>query len=202
MFRFNAEKAVQAACVLLDVEGGRMSYFRLLKLLYIADRQSMKETGFPVTYSHASALRHGPISEEIYDLIKGSRTDAKKWSAHVRTHGYQVRVISDADPGRGKLSRYEVRKLRDVAELHEAIGDLDLAEITHGFPEVIKYRPKSEDSTASNPIPLGDILDEVGKTEQKDDILEDLRNKGTMDAFVASLPLPHFSAYPSRGALG
>ena len=186
MFRFDAEKAVQAACVLLEVEGGRMSYFRLLKLLYIADRQSMKETGFPITMSHSSALPHGPIQSEIYDLIKGSRTDVSKWSSHVRTHGYQVIAIPDSDPGRGKLSRYEVRKLRDVTEMHEAIGDWELAGITHEFGEFIKHRPDSKDSAASNPIPLGDILDEVGRKEEKDAILEDLRNKGRVDDLVAS----------------
>jgi uncharacterized phage-associated protein len=183
MFRFDAKKAVQAACILLDVEGGRMSYFRLLKLLYIADRQSMKETGFPITLSHASALPHGPVPSEIYDLVKGSRTDAKEWSAYVRTHGYQVSTMPGTDPGRGKLSRYEICKLREVAERHEPFGDWELAEITHAFGEFVKHDPGSK---ASNPIPLGDILDEVGMSDHKADILEELRDKGNIDEFIAS----------------
>jgi uncharacterized phage-associated protein len=183
MFRFDAKKAVQAASVLLDVEGGRMSYFRLLKLLYIADRQSMKETGFPITLSHASALPHGPVPSEIYDLVKGSRTDAKDWSTFIRTQGYQVSAIPGTDPGRGKLSRYEIYKLRDVAEMHEPFGDWEIAEITHAFDEFVKHDPGH---AGSNPIPLSDVLDAVGMGDNKAAILGELRNKGMVDELVAA----------------
>ncbi len=43
--RFNFEKSLQAAGYLLELHGDRMEYVRLLKLLYIADREMMAEAG-------------------------------------------------------------------------------------------------------------------------------------------------------------
>jgi uncharacterized phage-associated protein len=180
-FRFNVGKAIQAAHVLLELEGGRMSYFRLLKLLYIADRESIMETGLPITFAHGYALRHGPIPSEIYDLVKGSRTEAKQWEKYFRTHGYQVSLESDADPGRGKLSRYEIQKLREIVERFEPLSDFEIAERTHEFKEYEKNQPEG---SSSNPIPFTDILDAMGMSKHKDAILADLRTRAAIDELV------------------
>lgn len=183
MFRFNAKKAVQAAGVLLDVEGGRMSFFRLLKLLYIADRESIKETGYPITLSHAAALDHGPILSEIYDLIKGSRADEKEWSTYIKTHGYQVSIIQD--PGRGKLSRFDICKLREISERYEPLSDWEIAELTHEYKE---YKDNKPIQKSSKPIPIADIINAVGHGEFKDEILNDLRMKAKLDGLIESYP--------------
>ena len=49
MFRFDFDKALQAAGVLLSLDGDRMERIRLLKLLYIADRELLVETLTGVT---------------------------------------------------------------------------------------------------------------------------------------------------------
>ena len=67
-------KAVQAAAVLLRNEGTKMTRLRLLKLLLIADRKSIKEMGVPILGSKIVAMDNGPLHSEIYDLIKGSST--------------------------------------------------------------------------------------------------------------------------------
>ena len=48
-FRFNFEKTLQAAGVLMSSDGDRMEHMRLLKLMYIADREMLAETGSPIT---------------------------------------------------------------------------------------------------------------------------------------------------------
>lgn len=48
-FVYNEEKAAQAAAFLLREAGGSMDYRELLNLLYLADRQSLIETGAPIT---------------------------------------------------------------------------------------------------------------------------------------------------------
>jgi len=179
--RFNIGKAIQAAYVLLELEGGRMSYFRLLKLLYIADRESVQETGLPITFAHGYALKHGPIPSEIYDLVKGSRTEAKQWEKFFRTHGYQVSLVSGADPGRGKLSRFEIQKLREIVERFEPLSDFEIAERTHEFMEYEKNQPEGG---TSHPIPFADILEAVGMSQHKDAILIDLRTRAAIDELV------------------
>jgi uncharacterized phage-associated protein len=75
--RFHFEKSLQAAGVLLHLEGGRMPYMRLLKLLYIADREMLAETAKPVTGDRAYAMKNGPVLSHVYALIKGESSRAK-----------------------------------------------------------------------------------------------------------------------------
>ena len=42
--RFQFERALQASAYLLRLDGKRMAYLRLLKLLYIADREWLAAT--------------------------------------------------------------------------------------------------------------------------------------------------------------
>ena len=58
-FHFNLDKTMQAIAALLHFHGTKeMSYLRLLKILYIADRESLKETGRPITGDHVVAMEH------------------------------------------------------------------------------------------------------------------------------------------------
>ena len=47
--RFREAKTTQAAARLLTLRGGRMNYMKLLKLLYIVEREALLNWGRPVT---------------------------------------------------------------------------------------------------------------------------------------------------------
>ena len=158
-----------------------MDYERLLKLLYIADRECLRETGRPITYAQGFAFPLGPIHSEIYDLVKGSRADAELWSRFINTHGYKVKRIED--PGRGRLSRHEIEKLREVSEKFERFTSEALRDITHSFEEYSNHKPEGN---TPNPIPLADIIDAVGRSDIKEDILADLREKQALDEFLSA----------------
>ena len=57
-FRFDYDKALQAAGVLLSLDGDRMERIRLLKLLYIADRELLAETGRTITGDRKETPEH------------------------------------------------------------------------------------------------------------------------------------------------
>ena len=46
-----------------------MSYMKLLKLLYLADRQALLELGRPITFDRFVAMPHGPVLSRTCDLI-------------------------------------------------------------------------------------------------------------------------------------
>ena len=72
-FRFDFEKSLQAAGCLLELHGDRMEYVRLLKLLYIADREMMAEAGAPITGDRAVAMDHGPVLAMSTTWSRGRR---------------------------------------------------------------------------------------------------------------------------------
>src|SRR5205823_9295848 len=112
---FDADKVAEAAALLLaEQKGWKMSRLRLLKLLYIADRESIQETGFSITSDDVVAMEHGPVLSRTYDLIKGQGDDAPRWGRYIQPAGARD-VMLAREPPRKKLSRYDEEKLRDVA---------------------------------------------------------------------------------------
>ncbi len=176
MFRFPIRKTIEAAGVLAGFEHSlRISRLRLLKLLYIADRESLKETGRPMLGVKAVAMDHGPLHSEVFDLVKGEHIQEPAWSRFFRNAGYHVERI--ADPGRASLSRYEIEKLTEVSERFSPLDDWQVADETHKFGEWEKNAEKG----TSRPIPFEDIIDAVGRSSDKAAILQDARDKATAD---------------------
>lgn len=159
--RFNFEKSLQAAGVLLQLEDGRMPSLRLLRLLYIADRELLAETAIPITGDRVRAMKCGPVLSDVYSLIRGEATRSGDWSAHVQTQGYAVKLIHD--PGRGKLSKGEVEKLTEVSERHRNRDQWELSDLIREFPEWRRNLP-TEDET-HRLIPWADVLEAQGEAE-------------------------------------
>jgi uncharacterized phage-associated protein len=169
---FTAEKVIQAAGILLKAtEPHRMSRLRLLKLLYIADRESIQRSGRPITGDDAVAMDHGPVLSRTYDCIKGGDAATGEWEKFIRRSGSQdVELV--VDPGIGTLSRWEIAKLQEVAQRHEHLDDYSIAVLTHGYGEWQKNQPPVG---SSRRIPARDILEAVGLGEAADEILAEAR---------------------------
>lgn len=183
--RFDSQKAIQAIGVILRNHPHTWaSKLRILKLLYIAERESIRDIGHPLIGSRVVAMAHGPLHSRILDLINGADADEPSFSAHFCLLGYMVRMTDD--PGVGSLSVYEVEKLQEVCNRCATVNDWELAqEITHTFDEWKKcYRPGT-----STIIPIEDIIDAVGRGPDKAAILDDLRNETNADIAFEAQPL-------------
>ena len=175
-FVVDTSKAMQAAAVLLRLQHGhRMNYMLLLKLLYLADRESLGETGRTITQDRLVAMKRGPLPSGVYDLIRGQHVDVGLWAEHIETDHYDVQLVKD--PGVGRLSKYEVQKLQEIWKRYEDMDEWAMVEIMHKLPEWIKNNP----GESSKPIPIEDILDAVGRGEEKDAIIEGLKQQQTYD---------------------
>ena len=167
-FHFGTRKIVEAIAVLLrSAASRRMGCMRLLKLLYIADRESLRETGRPIVGTKPVAMDYGPVHSEAYDLVKGAHWGEENWADFVRKDGHEVELTKD--PGVLTLSRYEIDKLAGTAAMYREMEDFDLARLTHDFPE---WKANYHQGT-STPIPMEDIIEAVGRAEQRDEILQD-----------------------------
>src|SRR5438105_515531 len=104
-FRFDLQKTMQAVGVLLDYQRSRrMSYMRLLKLLYIADREALAETGHTITGDQAVAMKRGPVLSRTHDLIRGESSQSGEWEKYIHRDCFEVELLEN--PGRGDLSRF------------------------------------------------------------------------------------------------
>ena len=128
MMRFNERKATQAAAYLLNLRGGRMSYLKLIKLLYWADRAALARWGRPITTDRHVSMDRGPVLSHVLDLVNDGDVpdEGLIWGAAVSApDNYEVQL--KADPGDDELSEAEVGVLEEVwaaIRPHEPLGAL------------------------------------------------------------------------------
>jgi len=182
--QFDTLRTVQAAAVLLKLEGGRMTRLRLLKLLYIADRESMAETARPITADNVVAMDHGPVLSQTYKLIRGEAgAENAVWDKYIARDGARDHVLT-SDPGEGQLSDYFITKLRGISALRRGMTDYQIADETHLFPEWIKNQPPEG---SKQDIPLHDILDALGMTQYEQQFVQEQQDEAAFDAALASV---------------
>jgi Protein of unknown function (DUF4065) len=158
-FMFDEEKAAQAAACLLKLHGGRLDYARLLTLLYLADRQSLVETGCPITGARLMGLPVGPLAEQIFDLIRGAQA-ARTWSCYVAAPVDNRVALAAADPANDSLSEYESDVLAEVHDTFGRMDDAQLKEHLHGLPE---WRRQAGEALEIDPV---EILRAAGQSEE------------------------------------
>ena len=164
---FNLDKAMAAASILLgSTEHCCMEYMRLLKLLYIADREVLAESDGPLLGNQMVAMKNGPLHSRVFDLIKGEDSSATIWQKFFTTHSYSIHLNVEP-PAISALSKFEIRKLKEVNEKYRHVGTWELVHITHEFPEWKQAYPDPSENT-SRPIEFSAIIDAIGRTDDKE----------------------------------
>jgi uncharacterized phage-associated protein len=177
-------KSIQVTAYLLNLAEGRMHFLRLLKLLYLINREALKEDTNLIIYDVACALPKGPILSTVYDLLKKhtNQTPLKlKWKQHIKTGKFDVHLVKD--PGDGELSSFDKRIIESVFTAHKNKTDSDLIEFTHGLPEWRKHKLdlESTESKDSYPIKLKEIAKAVADEMGNDSIVFWKSVKGHVD---------------------
>ena len=163
-FSFDALRTVQACALLLRDAGGQKNYTWLLKVLYLADRRSLLETGRPITGSTFVSMASGPVLSEVYACIK-SRPARPAWDEHIVREGrFDVRLIKD--PGDDELSDYDVRLLKELTVKHQCDDYSRMISIVRLLGEWHDPAPEKV-----MPLPAAEILRVEGETEATIDYL-------------------------------
>ncbi len=136
-FCFNELKSAQAASLLISLHGGELNYMVLIKLLYLADRQTLLEHGYTITGDSFVSMPRGPVLSRIYDLITvGRYKTITPWFRYIsEPKNYKVRHAEHAPSRRDELSKYETRVLQEIYKKYEAMDKWDLVDLMHTLPE-------------------------------------------------------------------
>lgn len=168
-FKFDSQKAIQAVAFLLKQRHETNcsdNYMRVLKLLYFAERESLSETGRPITGDSFVAMKNGPTLSHLLDSVNQRGVNNKEWDKYILREGYNIRLIQD--PGNGKLCRYEIDLLKKICEEYREKSEWDIVEESHKLPEWQKNNP----GESSKAIPLSDLLEAVGRLDWLEDIIQ------------------------------
>jgi hypothetical protein len=169
-FIFNEERAAQAAAYVIGRRSGPVNYMWLIKLLYLADRRCLLETGLPITGDWLVCMRHGTVLSGILELVDmGKRpgpTPSSVWFKYVSEAEHYEVSLAAASPDDSLLSRFQIRVLDELIDEHKDRDQWQLAELTHKLPE---YRDPGDSMI---PIQPEGILRYEGKTAAEIDLAQ------------------------------
>lgn len=155
-----------------------MSHMKLIKLLYLVDREAYVRWGRPITYDSYVSMPHGPVLSFTLDRINEPEySEGAYWHEHIAPKAnHEVRLTGRAIPNE-HLSPAEEALIDEVFAKYGRMNRWELRDFTHTLPEW--EDPKG----SSRLIDPADILRNSGYSdEQIRDIENDLEETRLADA--------------------
>lgn len=169
--KFNLKRTIDAAAYFLRREPDRrMSCARLLALLYIAERDLLRESALLLTASRVRRTERGPVLDSVCELLQCQHYRTAEWSKHFFVNHYWVQMT--CDPGNGELSRHICSTLERIARECEYHDDWNLFKVLWSLPEA---------QVEGEVISVEELIDAVGRTEDKERIVSELQYHDEMD---------------------
>jgi len=180
---YNVRKAGQVAAYFACQEGGTIDVLKLVKLVYLADRNSLGRYGHPIIDDRLVSMPHGPVNSITLNYINGTVDDLGEWSNYIGGRAnYQVAALK-------KFQREDFDELSDA--------DIEALESTwKDFGELKKFEirdwthnncPEWEDPDGSAAaIPHERVLKYL-KTPQAEEFSENLAADRAVEDLFASL---------------
>lgn len=77
MARLDEEKALAVLLYLAEKAGGQIDLYKLLKMIYFADKAHLHKWGRTITADKYCRMNHGVTPSAVYDMIKSVRGDGE-----------------------------------------------------------------------------------------------------------------------------
>lgn len=146
-----------------------MSYMKLIKLLYLADREALLEWGRPISFDRYFSMKQGPVLSRVYELINEGPTPGVEtlWHQHISDpSNYEVELRDDCRSD--TLSEAERRVL---ARVFEEFGRMTRWEIVEWMHD--NLAEWTDPGSSAIRISYRDILEAGGKTDTETSAVED-----------------------------
>lgn len=151
-------KAAQMAAYFVDKDGGNIEKLKLIKLMYLTERESMRQRARPMFYDEMYSLPHGPILSNALKGINGE-TDVSTWTKLIELHG--ARNVKRAKRKHAeKFDQFSESDLKIMESVWKEFGRMSATQIrnwTH------KHCPEyTEVEKGALPIRYKDVFAAVG----------------------------------------
>jgi len=159
---FKLEKTVQVINFFLNQDESKsMSKMKLLKLIWLADRYTMRNYGYSITHDDYYAMEHGPVGTVTKDIL-----DAIKKNEYIDKF---IKVVSDREIESieaidfEEFSETDLSTLRMVQAVYGKIETYSLREYTHKFPEWVRFEKIISSNGGSHKMHIEDFFKNPSK---------------------------------------
>jgi len=162
---FHARMAAVVAYLTATVGGGS-DYVRMLKLVYLADRESLARRGHPITYDDHLALQMGPVPDDTYQVLERSEATGV-WANQIAVLGDRGnRVVTakvSTDVAAAGFSPADRDILDKIVKVHGRKTRETLVADTHKLSEWKKVREVDN----RKKITYEDIFEALGRSPEE-----------------------------------
>jgi uncharacterized phage-associated protein len=162
---FKESKTAQIAAYFLHKADSQMEHVKLMKLMYLADREALGTLGAFISDDSMYSMRMGPVLSQTLDLMSGnydplSEGAWSEWVSDKENHQVMLKKqISEND-----LDELSDAELSIMEKVYDRFGDWTmkaLIDYTHGLKEW------GNPGMGRIPIATESILDALGKTPEE-----------------------------------
>ena len=180
----------QMAAFFADREGGNINVLKLMKLLYLADRESMRRYGRPITMDEMHSLPHGPVLSKTMDLINGFADEAenKVWEEWIGARENHTVALQQKLPTEfSHLGPAFEEILESIWAEFGAMNQWQLRDYTHDH--CAEWNDPTAFPKKSVRIDEVDVLKAVGfSAKDAHDIAEEIQEQKALDRVFATPP--------------
>lgn len=170
---FDDRKAAHAAAFFLHRAGGQLQVLKLMKLLYLAEREAYRRYGEPMLGDWPVSMEHGPVLSRTLNHINAAvAASPGGWDYWIEDREqHMVRLARPVDDEREQLDRLsdaEAAILQSVWDKFGGWTQWQLRDWTHDHCS--EWR---DPNGSMIPIPSTDLLQAVGYSEDQARALAD-----------------------------
>lgn len=137
---FNEKQTTDLATFFLEASGGVINKLKLMKLLYITDREAFIEFGTPITYDSYVSMKFGPVLSNTLDLMNGSYGIEEGgfgtyWNECILRDNVDQYLLTLKKRWAENLSEADLEIAQRVYERYKNHDQWELSELTHDFSE-------------------------------------------------------------------
>jgi uncharacterized phage-associated protein len=140
----NLDKLTQVINYILQKYEYKLNYIKLIKLLYIADRESLRRFGFSVSGDTYRSTDCGPVLVRVYDFINEKKYcnyyERLQWDMSFKIVNYDLISINRNKNYCDKLSESDIKILDEIDKRYHNKNLEFLIKLIHRFPELTLCR--------------------------------------------------------------
>jgi len=158
---FDVQKMIQVVNHIISKYEGQINYTKLIKELYLADKECLFKHGYLITDNDFVCMKMGPVLEDLYRLIRGQysvEAAQVQWNSYFYTSSFDLLKAVDNRLPEDRLTANEIHVLDEVDERCHHMDYIELTRLVHN-PAVC---PETVLTDSSINLPVESIMAKAG----------------------------------------